>query len=57
MPLVVTAGVPNLIPPGLIALDDIKSKENYDLSPTSEFLFVVMCIKSNILSALVPVKS
>lgn len=34
MPLVVRAGVPSLIPPGVTAL----------LSPTTEFLFVVICI-------------
>ena len=52
MPLVVTAGVPIRIPPGFAALKSLKisqvfrfkSCETYDLSPTTEFLFVVMCI-------------
>ena len=46
MPLVVKAGVPSLIPPGVRA----------DLSPTTLFLFVVMCIKSKIFSTLEPVR-
>lgn len=46
MPLVVRAGVPSLIPPGVTAL----------LSPTTEFLFVVMCIISKIFSTLEPVR-
>jgi hypothetical protein len=45
IPLVVKAGVPSLIPPGLTA----------DLSPTTEFLLVVICMTSKIFSIFDPV--
>ena len=57
IPLVVTAPVPSLIPPGFKALKIGLNGETYDLSPTTEFLLVVMCIRSKILSTFEPVRS
>ena len=45
IPLVVKAAVPNLIPPGF----------NGDVSPNTEFLFILISTYSHIFSILLPV--
>ncbi len=56
-PLVVSAGVPSLMPPGFTGLKLIKLIFSYEESPIREFLLTVMLIASSVFSTFEPVRS